>query len=508
MKKYFLSFVLTLLIFSYSYSQDIKGVICNPPVPVTDSPTWGADYIVSNTEPMGRPSGVYRASDNKLFVCIPDTSYSSGKGIVCLVSTNNGVNWAMTSFISPAFSTPKVKMVKTGTDSVYCFFLYGTTLYTWNVVTNFLTSFPTYTNLRDFDCEASSTGSLYIIVDININNDIRMYGSANGGGTWAGAVYLTSTAAGPKWSKTIYGDTLLITYFGPVAGLSDTSTAAVRTVRYRETAPGTLTLTGTFATVITAGNPKPQVLSAINGNNAWLFYSQGTTGSIDLYCMVSTNMGVAFGTAFTVTNPPGRDEYWFDAKPYNSGLGGLDLIFYSDSLQSGNPNNNSDKILYTFASNNAPSSFGAITQISEVPPSWSAFEYIPTLIEYPVFGDAGAIWVGVTGTSRKLYFDRLLNVTGIRGNSGNIPDKFNLSQNYPNPFNPVTKVDFSIPKKGFVTIKIFDILGKEVDELVNKEFSAGTYSVSYDASKLSSGTYFYKLTSGSFSETKKMTFVK
>jgi hypothetical protein len=63
-------------------------------------------------------------------------------------------------------------------------------------------------------------------------------------------------------------------------------------------------------------------------------------------------------------------------------------------------------------------------------------------------------------------------------------------------------------KNDFVTIKIYDILGKEVGELVNKEFSAGIYSVDFDASKLSSGIYFYKLTSGSYSETKKMMLIK
>jgi hypothetical protein len=220
-------------------------------------------------------------------------------------------------------------------------------------------------------------------------------------------------------------------------------------------------------------------------------------------------MGVAFGTAFTVTNPTGRDEYWFDAKSYLLGSGGCDLIFYSDSLQSGNPTNNSDKILYAYANNSTPSTFTGFNQLSNTPPEWSDRGYIPTLIEYyDTPGDLGAIWVGVSGSTKKLYFDRYLNATGIRTNSNEIPNKYSLSQNYPNPFNPVTKIDFSIPKNGLVTIKIYDILGKEVEVITSKIYSAGTYSIDYDGSKLSSGVYFYKLTSGDFSSTKKMMLVK
>ncbi|MCX6164545.1 MAG: T9SS type A sorting domain-containing protein, partial [Ignavibacteriae bacterium] len=68
--------------------------------------------------------------------------------------------------------------------------------------------------------------------------------------------------------------------------------------------------------------------------------------------------------------------------------------------------------------------------------------------------------------------------------------------------------DFFILKNGLVTIKIYDILGKEVEVITSKVFSAGTYSIDYDGSKLSSGVYFYKLTSGDFSSTKKMMLVK
>ncbi len=85
---------------------------------------------------------------------------------------------------------------------------------------------------------------------------------------------------------------------------------------------------------------------------------------------------------------------------------------------------------------------------------------------------------------------------------------FNLSQNYPNPFNPSTTIKFAIPQNEFVTLKIYDILGKEVTTLINEEMIAGNYTKTWDANNLSSGVYFYKLTAGKFTETKKMMLVR
>jgi uncharacterized delta-60 repeat protein len=101
---------------------------------------------------------------------------------------------------------------------------------------------------------------------------------------------------------------------------------------------------------------------------------------------------------------------------------------------------------------------------------------------------------------------------GIQTISSEIPKSFSLSQNYPNPFNPTTKIRFSIPPyeggKGDVTLTVFDLLGREITTLVNEQLKPGTYEVEWDASNYSSGMYFYKLTSESFSETKKLILLK
>jgi hypothetical protein len=98
--------------------------------------------------------------------------------------------------------------------------------------------------------------------------------------------------------------------------------------------------------------------------------------------------------------------------------------------------------------------------------------------------------------------------TGVNNHTSGIPGKYSLSQNYPNPFNPVTKIEYSIPKAGFVTLKVYDLLGREISTLVNEIKKAGYYMVDFNAMNLSSGTYYYKLVANDFSEMKKMTVIK
>ncbi|MBK7378649.1 MAG: T9SS type A sorting domain-containing protein [Ignavibacteriales bacterium] len=86
--------------------------------------------------------------------------------------------------------------------------------------------------------------------------------------------------------------------------------------------------------------------------------------------------------------------------------------------------------------------------------------------------------------------------------------KYFLSDNYPNPFNPNTSISYSIPENAFVTLKIYDVLGNEVEELINEQKEPGNYQIDFNASELSSGIYYYTLTAGNFTSTKKMILVK
>ncbi|HSL88234.1 MAG TPA: T9SS type A sorting domain-containing protein, partial [Ignavibacteriaceae bacterium] len=98
--------------------------------------------------------------------------------------------------------------------------------------------------------------------------------------------------------------------------------------------------------------------------------------------------------------------------------------------------------------------------------------------------------------------------TSVEDNTNNLPDEFYLSQNYPNPFNPSTSFKYRITEFGFVSLKVYDVLGNEIATLVNDYKPAGEYQIYFTADNLTSGTYFYRLISGSFSQTRNMIILR
>ena len=100
------------------------------------------------------------------------------------------------------------------------------------------------------------------------------------------------------------------------------------------------------------------------------------------------------------------------------------------------------------------------------------------------------------------------NPVGVEEDLSLFPKEYALFQNYPNPFNPITKIKYSIPQSSNVVIKVFDVLGSEIETLVNEEILASTYEVNWNAANLPSGVYFYRLQAGSFVDTKKMILLR
>lgn len=107
------------------------------------------------------------------------------------------------------------------------------------------------------------------------------------------------------------------------------------------------------------------------------------------------------------------------------------------------------------------------------------------------------------------------HVTDLDGSTGNgmqvvteIPKEYSLAQNYPNPFNPTTKINYDLPKAGNVTMRVYDITGREVYTLVNQLQQAGSYSVTFNGANFASGIYFYKIQAGNFSQIKRMVLIK
>jgi photosystem II stability/assembly factor-like uncharacterized protein len=112
------------------------------------------------------------------------------------------------------------------------------------------------------------------------------------------------------------------------------------------------------------------------------------------------------------------------------------------------------------------------------------------------------------GTESGQIFRSIGSTSSIRRLSSEPITTFSLLQNYPNPFNPTTTISFSLPSRSFVSLKVFNLLGKEIATIISEEMSAGNYSKQWNACKISSGIYFYHLQAGSYIETKKLLLLK
>ena len=140
------------------------------------------------------------------------------------------------------------------------------------------------------------------------------------------------------------------------------------------------------------------------------------------------------------------------------------------------------------------------------------FQYVFTYKIDPVWKDTSMLTVAfIQNDANKEVLNigkGSYNPLGINNISSEIPNSFSIKQNYPNPFNPETNIVFSIPSQSKITLRVFDMLGREVALLANGNFTAGTYRVNWDASEFTSGIYFYTLEAEGFRETRKMMLVK
>ena len=142
----------------------------------------------------------------------------------------------------------------------------------------------------------------------------------------------------------------------------------------------------------------------------------------------------------------------------------------------------------------------------DLSPTSPANDVRPRAIAFSPGGDTAYVGsFGGTGTLLQMF---RAPVTSVRPDPQGIPHGFMLDQNYPNPFNPKTEIKFSIEQSGLTTLVVYDLLGREIETLVSEDLARGAYTTSFNASKLSSGTYLYRLTSGGVSITKKMVVLK
>lgn len=214
-----------------------------------------------------------------------------------------------------------------------------------------------------------------------------------------------------------------------------------------------------------------------------------TTGTVNTYAVHfnTTSNGMAAGDA-TVASTDGGTSYTAVTSPGTTGnLNGLE-------------GNGTDWWALRSDANIYRSTNGGANWTTAFTVTGAVFQDI----DFAIVGGCPKGWaVGNAGAIAKMT-----TTTGITSYNGEVPSSFDLKQNFPNPFNPTTNINFSIPKSGMVTLKVYNMLGKEVATLVNEVKTAGNYIVGFNASNLPSGAYFYRIEAGNFNDTKKMLLIK
>ncbi|MBX7044269.1 MAG: T9SS type A sorting domain-containing protein [Ignavibacteria bacterium] len=246
---------------------------------------------------------------------------------------------------------------------------------------------------------------------------------------------------------------------------------------------------GTDGSKIYLGNGSDGVYVTFLGGTSWTRINGNLTGnSLTINELRCANSKIYIATGAGIYSSTNNGTNWINLNPSLSTTSIWSLSVLNSNIIIGTAN----KI---YLSTNDGANWSDITAGLPANPNVSEIDYNNQYI-FAIL-QTGAVY-------------RLLksSVIGISNISTEIPNKFTLSQNYPNPFNPTTNIEFSIPEKSFVKLNVFDISGRQVSQLANENLSAGTFRYDFNAENLPSGTYFYKLETDKFSETKKMILMK
>jgi hypothetical protein len=245
------------------------------------------------------------------------------------------------------------------------------------------------------------------------------------------------------------------------------------------------------------------VFISTNAGLSWGPYNSGLTNTyVNALAVSGTNLfaGTSNGIFFSTNN----DISWTAADEGLTSPDVLALAVYGTSLFAGTRNG---VFLLTDNSESWTSVNEGLLKDREDSTKYS-FVYALGVSDKYLFAAPGNFMMdcGTAGTG--LWRRPLSELVGVTKEGSDLPLEFTLSQNYPNPFNPSTTIRYQLPIRSIVTIKMYNILGKEITTLVNEKKDAGKYSINFNGSSLPSGVYFYRIQAGSFAETKKMMLLK
>ncbi|HMD14149.1 MAG TPA: T9SS type A sorting domain-containing protein, partial [Bacteroidota bacterium] len=424
---------------------------------------------------------------------------TSGNG--AYLSTNNGNSW---NAVNSGLNNTNVLSVMANGSYLFAGTNFGSYLFrstdsgtTWTTANNGLT-FP-ITGVNVFavigaKTFAGTTNGVFVSTDNgdnwnDANTNLTMYYrdvsslavigtnlfAAVGSGTGNSGVYL-STDNGSTWNKT---------------SLSPSNAS----INVLAVTPWGADSTNLFAGTLDAG----VYLSTDNGTT-WNPANSGLTNN-RINCFATsangtggTNLfaGVDFGGVFLSTN---NGTSW---NSVNNGIAGINinaLAAYDSNIIAGATSG-------TYLSTNNGGTWKAFN--TGLPVNGPYAQVFPTINSLTISGSdiiAGTFFLGV-------WKRPISQVTSVNLSSYEIPTAIQLGQNFPNPFNPTTTITFQIPTADHVVLKVFDVLGREVATLVNKEFMPGIYEAKFNGAQLASGVYFYRLQTSRFVQTRKILLQK
>jgi hypothetical protein len=316
------------------------------------------------------------------------------------------------------------------------------------------------------------------------NTEIYYKRSSDGGSSWGADTRLTSNSSlSVDPSISVSGQVIHIVFYDNRDGNYE--------IYYKRSSDGGSSWgadTRLTNNVLISGRPS----IAISGQFVHVLWHDNRDGNYEIYYKRSSDEGLSWEADTRMTNNSSLSEY-----PTVSVSGQVVHAVWHDN-RDGNPE------IYYKRSIDGGSSWGADTRLTNSTNS----SYYPSVV---ISGQAvHVVWSDMRDGNSEIYYKRdpTGNFVGIQNISNEIPNGFSLEQNYPNPFNPVTNINFNLPKAGNVKLVVFDALGKQVADLVNGQYNAGSYKVDFNASFLSSGMYFYKIETEGFTDVKKMMLVK
>lgn len=540
----------TWLHHSHDVFNDYRPNLVTPPYvyypPTSDNPlTYTNVDITNNTAPQNEPSvRVSRKDPNRVVAAWRDFRIGTNPAVRRVgysYSTNGGTTWATTALIDSTLlggGLLRNSDASVTSDTAGNFYITTIGLNNSNgndVLAIFKSTdggvtFPSGQVLASGASEDKEMvtcdnvqgspylNNIYISWSrLALSPDIRLIRSTNGGQTWSTPANVSSSATDGQGSDPAVGANgeVYVVWNGGFG---------VDVQEFNKSTDGGLT----FGTpVAVASGPSPNVPFSQSGFTAfpsiacdvsggprsgyiYVSWCDNRNADADVFISRSTDHGNTWSSALRVNNDGlgnGKCQAWPWIAVNNQGL--ISIVFYDTR------NTPSNNIIEAWM---ARSSDGGLTFTNEVlstqqsptnePNSDVRFgDYIGndfwTNKIVPVWTDERA-----GGFDMEIYTANIDILSGINPVVNTIPSQYELRQNYPNPFNPSTKINFSLPKQSNIELSIFDINGQLVSKVYEGEMNAGEHSITWDGGKVSSGIYFYRLTTNGFTETKKMMLIK